>query len=108
MARSAWGVSVSVSMALSLPGLGSVVPAGGTTVAVLLNGAVALGSIVPVSVKATVAPLARLGRLLRHTPGATSTNPGRPKTGFNRAAGIVSVKVTPLTVSGPKLVTTIV
>src|SRR6516164_592258 len=54
MARSAWGVSVSVSVALLLPGLGSVTPAGGLTVAVLVGGPVAVGAICTVKVKVTV------------------------------------------------------
>src|SRR6185436_4081300 len=44
--RSACGVSVSVSVALLLPGVGSVTPAGAVTVAVLLKVPVAAGSIV--------------------------------------------------------------
>src|SRR3989442_1892871 len=55
MARSASGVSVSVSVAELLDGLGSVVPAGGSTVAVLANEPVALGLISVVNVKVTVA-----------------------------------------------------
>src|SRR5262245_65251880 len=108
MDRSARGVSMSMSVALSLAALGSVTPAGGATVAVLVIVPVALGSIVPVSVKTTVSPLARVGRLLLHTPGATSTNPGRPKTGFNRAPGIVSVRVTQIGRASWRVVTTIV
>ena len=46
MDRSAWGVRLSVSVALLLAGLGSVVPAGGVTVAVLTRVPVAAGSIV--------------------------------------------------------------
>ena len=49
MDRSAWGVSVSVSLALLLTGLGSVTPAGGVTVAVLLSEPVALALMVPVT-----------------------------------------------------------
>src|SRR5262245_19662369 len=55
MERSAWGVRVSVSVALSLPGLGSVTPAGGLTVAVLVRVPVAEGSIWTMMVKVTVA-----------------------------------------------------
>ena len=45
MDRSDWGVRVSVSLALLLAGLGSVTPAGGVTVAVLLSIPVAEGLI---------------------------------------------------------------
>src|SRR6516164_9089847 len=58
MARSAWGVRVSVSVAVLLAGLGSVTPAGGVTVAVLTRVPVAEGSIWTVKVKVTLAPLA--------------------------------------------------
>ena len=58
-ARSAWGVSVSVSVALLLPGLGSFTPAGGVTVAVLVSEPVAVGSMVAVKWKVTVAPTGR-------------------------------------------------
>src|SRR5262249_5178820 len=53
--RSAWGVRVLVSVALSLPGLGSVTPAGGVTVAGFTRVPVAEGSIWTVKVKVTVA-----------------------------------------------------
>src|SRR5581483_6457274 len=46
--RSAWGVSVSVSVALLFPGLGSITPAGAVTVAVLLRLPVAPALMVPV------------------------------------------------------------
>src|SRR5215468_10022376 len=60
MARSAWGVRVSVSVALLLAGLGSVTPGGGLTVAVLTRVPVAEGSIWTVKVKVTVALTGRL------------------------------------------------
>src|SRR5436305_14307399 len=55
MARSACGVSVSVSVPVLLAGVGSVTPAGGVTVAVLARAPVAAGSICTVKVKVTVA-----------------------------------------------------
>src|SRR3954452_7959435 len=55
MDRSAWGVSVSVSLALLLAGVGSVTPAGGGTVAVLARVPVAEGLTWTVKVKVTVA-----------------------------------------------------
>src|SRR5262245_46721883 len=51
MARSAWGVRVSTSVVLLLPGVGSVVPVGGVTLAVLSRVPVAEGSIWTVKVK---------------------------------------------------------
>src|SRR4029450_3387554 len=59
MDRSALGVSVSTSVALLSAGSGSVVPAGGLTVAVLVREPVAAGSIWTVKVKVTVAPAGR-------------------------------------------------
>src|SRR5262245_51147750 len=59
MARSARGVSVFLSVALLLPGVGSVVAGGGLTVAVLVRGPVAEGLTWPVKRKVTVAPAGR-------------------------------------------------
>src|SRR5262245_47948749 len=59
MDRSAWGVRLSVSVLLLLPGVGSVVPVGGVTVAVLSRVPVAAGSIWTVKVKVTLAPTGR-------------------------------------------------
>src|SRR5438067_570697 len=56
MARSATGAAVSVSVALLLLVLGSVVPAGAVTVAVLTRLLVALDRAVPVTVKTTELP----------------------------------------------------
>src|SRR5436190_767536 len=53
MARSDTSMAVSVSVALLLPGVGSVVPAGAVTVAVLTRLAVAEDCAVPVTVKTT-------------------------------------------------------
>ena len=55
---------------MSLPGMGSVVPAGGATVTVLVSVPVAFGSIVPVSVMVTLWPLARLSPLQSPLPGS--------------------------------------
>ena len=49
-----------MSVALLLPGLGSVAPAGGLTVAVLARVPVAAGSIWAVTVKVTVPPTAQV------------------------------------------------
>jgi hypothetical protein len=58
--KSACGVSVSVSVALSLAGLGSVTPAGTDTVAVFASVPVAAGAMVAVAVKVALPPGARL------------------------------------------------
>src|SRR5205085_2041269 len=60
MARSAWGVSVSVSVTMLSVGSGSVTPAGGATVAVLTRLPVAEGLTRTVKVKVTVAPTGKL------------------------------------------------
>jgi hypothetical protein len=57
---------VSVSLAVLSAMLGSVTPAGGATVTMLVSEPVAFGSIVPVSVMLTLWPLARLSPL--HSP----------------------------------------
>src|SRR5438094_584566 len=69
-ARSAVGVSVSVSVAVLLPGVGSVTPAGGATVTVIVRDPIAAATIVPLSVMLTLCPLARLSPL--HTLVAAS------------------------------------
>src|SRR2546430_10067499 len=96
MDTSAWGVRVSVSVAELLAGLGSLVPAGGVTVAGLVNGPVALGLIVGGNVKGT---LALTGRV---TGGARAplpvAGPGTlPAAGEARAAPVV-----PVTPDGPR------
>ena len=56
--RSACGVNMSMSVALSLPGDGSLAPAGGATVAVLLSVPVMAGSMPTVRSKLAVSPTA--------------------------------------------------
>src|SRR5947208_1515976 len=56
MARSVTGAAVSVSLALLLAVLGSGMPGGGATVAVLTRLAVAEDGVVPVTVKTTALP----------------------------------------------------
>src|SRR5262245_19456778 len=51
--KSAWGVNTSVSVAVLLPGTGSVTPAGTDAVAVLESATVAVGVMVPVAVNVT-------------------------------------------------------
>jgi len=65
-----FGGSVSVSVAVPLKGSVSVVPAGGATVTVLVIVPVAFEAMVPLSVRVTCWPLARLSPL--HAPVAAS------------------------------------
>src|SRR5262245_53428940 len=103
MPRSAWGVRVSVSVHVLLPGWGSVTPAGGATVAVLASGAVAAGSIVPVKVRAALFPMVR-GALKAQTP-PTYVPSSVLNDGLRIAAGTESVTVTLATGSGPLFLT---
>src|SRR5262249_4720344 len=108
MDRSACGVSVSVSVELLLPGLGSVTPLGGLTVAVLLSVPVSAGSIARVRSKLTLSPGARVpvGKLTGLVAASkrarfvakTTVVPG----------GSRSLMLAPVTVLGPWLVTVIV
>src|SRR5207245_2791988 len=74
MDTSAWGVRVSVSVAELLAGLGSLVPAGGVTVAVLVDGPVAVGLIVAVAVEVAV-PLSGRVSVAVLLPGSVSVSP---------------------------------
>src|SRR5438093_1586830 len=107
MLRSACGVSVSVSVPLLLPGVGSVAPVGGDTVAVLLRLPVAVGSIVPLRVRVMLWPLARFSPL--QTPVLLLYVPVLGvKLGFRIVAGTLSVTVTLLSVLGPLFITVMV
>src|SRR5262245_27509146 len=78
MARSARGVSASVSLASLLPGSGSVVPAGGSTCAVLTRRPVAEGLTRTVKRKVTVAPTGRstvVARAPKPLAGPVTTPP---------------------------------
>src|SRR5256885_370549 len=115
MDTSAWGVRVSVSVAELLAGLGSLVPAGGVTVAGLGNGPVALRLMVGVNVKVTLGltggsgvvagaplPLAAPETLPPPVkPVAAQVAPMTP-------AGSGSETLAPVTALGPGLLTTIV
>src|SRR4030095_3454571 len=61
---SAEGASVSVSVALLLPGVGSVTPPGAVTVAVLINDPVADAEMLQLAVYVTLPPLGRPTELL--------------------------------------------
>ena len=104
---------MSVSVALLLPGVGSVVPPGGATVAVFDQDPVALADTVPVSVNVAVPPTSRLtGALMLPLPirGTAAARRGRRRSRSRRliVAGSVSATVAPVTALGPLLVATIV
>ena len=111
--RSACGVRVSVSVAVLLPGVGSVVPPGGVTVAVLASVPVADAATLAVSVNVAVPAGARLTvALMLPEPLAGQVEPVPAATHVHvaplNAAGNVSVTVAPVTNDGPPLVATIV
>src|SRR4051812_5919946 len=109
IARSACGAIVSVSVAELLPVLGSVVPAGGVTVAVFVSVPVAAGLSVPVTTMRTPLPACRFTVRLMLLPVPL----GVPQLAFApltlaqvqvtlvSAAGTVSVIATPVTSLGP-------
>ncbi len=113
IARSACAVSVSVSVALLLPGLVSVTPAGGVTVAVFDSVPLALPLMVAASVYVIVLPAGRLTvSLMLPLPLAVKPEAPPVPTAVNVsltiAAGSTSLTVAPITSLGPLLVTTIV
>src|SRR5438477_475121 len=117
MARSETREAVSVSVALLLLVLGSVVPAGAVTVAVFTRLPVAAGLAVPVTVKTTElpAPAAMLTVALRLLPKplpplVTEAVPVVLEVHVTpvRLAGRVSATVAPMTLLGPLLVTVMV
>src|SRR5262245_4553326 len=115
MARSAWGVSVSLSLALLLPGLGSVTPAGAVTVAVLARVPVAEGAIRTVKVKVTVALTGRstvVARAPAPLAGPATLPPPLLSVAVQVAAvtpaGRGSDTLAPVTALGPALRTTMV
>src|SRR5512132_372396 len=110
MARSAIRVTVSVSVALLLAGVGSVTPTGAAMVAVLAIEPLALPATVALTVKVAVPPLSRLTEAeMLPLPLAGQLDPAdaaqvqAPKV---RLAGAVSVTVAAVTVLGPLLVAT--
>src|SRR5437868_12294 len=114
MARSAVPAGVSVSVDVLLPGVGSVVPTGVVTVAVLTRLVVREASVVPVTVKTTElpAPLAMsivAARLLPApvAPLVTDADPvvTEVQVTLVNPAGSVSATVAPVTLLGPLLVT---
>ena len=110
MARSAVGAGgtvVSVSVDELLPDVGSVVPAGGATVAVFTRFPAAPALTVPLSVSVTLWPTARFNPVQAPVP-ELYVPVFAVKTGLVIAAGTASVTVMLVTVDGPLLVTVIV
>jgi hypothetical protein len=107
MLRSAVAPSVSVSVALLLPGVGSVTPAGAATVAVLESVPVAAGEMVAETVKVTDPPTGRLTvSLMLPEPEAVAVPPPAPtavQVTPVRDAGKVSATVAPVALLGPAL-----
>src|SRR5262245_5268518 len=113
MDRSAAGVRVSVSVALLLPGLGSVVPAGGVTVAVLAIVPGADGLIWATAVKVAVPPGSRVTVVLMGlAPLSWATLDPAEATAVQltevMAAGKMSVTGAATAVLGPLLLTMMV
>src|SRR5262245_60477310 len=114
MDRSARGVRLSVSVAVLLPGVGSVTPAGGATVAVLTREPVADGLTWTVYVNVTVAPTGRLTVVARAPApfaGPVTAPPPVKSVAAQLAdvtpAGRASDTLAPVTALGPVLLTTI-
>ena len=106
MARSAFADNVSVSVALLLPGVGSVTPAPVATVAVLLSEPVAAGETLQLAVYVTLPPLGRLTELLMlPEPDAVQVPPPAPTHVHVHVsdAGNVSATVEPGALLGPAL-----
>ena len=112
IARSAIGVKVSVSVALLLPGVGSVVPDGTDTVAVLLSVPVADALTVALTVYVAVPLASRFTvSLMLPLPEAVQLEPAdavHVQVTPVKLAGIVSLTVAPVTSLGPLFVATIV
>src|SRR5260370_1190951 len=109
--RSDCGVRVSVSVAVLLPGVGSVVPAGAATLAVLLRLPVAEAEMFAVTVNVAVPPFARLTVVLMSpvplvTPQLAAG--AHVQLALLMPAGSVSVTVAPVTALGPPFVTVMV
>src|SRR5262249_5351644 len=113
---SADGVIGVVSVDVLLPGSGSVVPAGGVTVAVFVSVPVAAGLTVAVTVKVTAPPTGRF-TVVAMSPAP----PAVPQVAVpavvaqvhitfwrNAGPGNVSMTVAPTTLVGPRFETTIV
>src|SRR5262245_56737645 len=114
MERSARGVRLSVSVAVLLVGVGSVTPAGGVTVTVLVRVPVAERAMWTVNVKVTVALTSGstvVARLPTPLVGPVTTPPPLLAVATQLAAvtpaGRGSDTLAPITALGPRLLTTI-
>src|SRR6185369_9994415 len=117
MLKSATGAGVSVSVEVLLPGVGSVVPVGGVTVAVLTRLPVAAAEAVPLTVKTMKlpAPAAMFTVALRLLPEplpplVTAAVPVAADVQVTplKIAGMVSAIEAPVTLLGPVFRTVIV
>lgn len=99
--------TVSLSVALLLAGVGSVMPAGAAMVAVLDSVPVAVEATVAFTVYVTLAPMGRFTvSLMLPLPDAVQVPPPEAvqvQVALVRAAGNVSVTVAPVTPAGPAL-----
>src|SRR5215831_5669056 len=114
MRRSACGPAALLSVALLLPGTGSVTPAGGVTVAVLVRVPVVAGGTVPLTVNVTLVPTdsvtsASMLPLPAPVPQLAPAPLG-VQVQVNPASGAGNASCTraPVTFDGPELVTTMV
>lgn len=113
MDKSADGVSVSVSVAVLLFGVGSVVPVAGVTVAVFVKDPVAVPETVPFNVKVTV-PLAATSTVVLILPlplACPQLDPAEAAqvhVALVSVAGRMSETVAPNAALGPALLTTMV
>src|SRR6185369_14442417 len=111
IARSALGLSVSLSVAELLPGVGSVTPAGAATVAVLLKVPVAAAEILQLAVYVMLPPLGRFTvSLMLPLPEAVHVPPPAPTHVQVQVsdAGNVSATVAPVALLGPALLAVMV
>src|SRR5262245_762665 len=110
---SAEGVMAVVSVAVSSPGVGSVVPAGGVTLALLATVPMASGATVPVAMKVADAPAGR-STVVAMGPEPLAAPQAPPSEALHvhvrpvSTAGNVSLTEAPVTALGPALTTVIV
>jgi hypothetical protein len=115
MAKSATGETVTVAVELLLPGVGSVVPAGGVTVATLAKAPLALAAAVTWNVMVTRPNGGIVVEPIKLLPVATKLAVLAPALAWlvtpvkvPSPAGRVSAKLAPVAVLGPALLTTMV
>src|SRR5260221_281234 len=113
MRSSAWGLGVSVSVAVLFPGVASVTPAAGVTVAGLTRLPVAPDRMLAVTIKGALPAASRLTlALMLPVPLAGPDEPAEyvavQLSLLRKPAGNVSVSVDPVASLGPALVAMIV